>query len=182
MYTEEPRTAVSLIPIRTFGDPVLKIAARDIESFDDALARLAEDMFETMYAAPGVGLAAPQIGLSLRLFVFDSGLGDVGAVANPVLSEMEGDQDADEGCLSVPGLYYPTTRSASVRLDGQDLDGSPLVLHGQDLLARIFQHETDHTNGILYLDRLTRREHRRAMADIRERDPAEPSAGLFLRG
>jgi peptide deformylase len=139
-------------------------------------------MFETMYEAPGVGLAAPQVGLSLRFFVFDSGLGDVGAVANPILSEMEGEQESDEGCLSVPGLFYPTTRFASVRVDGQDLEGSPIVLRGEDLLARIFQHETDHTNGTLYLDRLTRREHRRAMADIRERDPAEPRAGLFQRG
>jgi peptide deformylase len=161
---EEPTAAVSLIPIRTFGDPVLKIAARDVETFDDALVRLAQDMFETMYEAPGAGL------------------GDVGAVANPILSEMEGEQESDEGCLSVPGLFYPTTRFASVRVDGQDLEGSPIVLRGEDLLARIFQHETDHTNGTLYLDRLTRREHRRAMADIRERDPAEPRAGLFQRG
>jgi peptide deformylase len=172
---------MGLIPIRTFGDPVLKIPAPDVEVFDDTLARLAEDMFDTMYDAPGVGLAAPQVGRSLRFFVFDSGHGVTGAVANPVLSEMEGDQESEEGCLSVPGLYYPTNRSARVRLDGQDLEGRPITMHGEELLARIFQHETDHTNGILYLDRLSRGERKRAMADLRERDLAVPP-GLFPRG
>src|SRR5439155_19578063 len=87
-----PSAAVTIIPIRTLGDPVLKIRARDVVEFDDALARLAGDMFETMYAAPGVGLAAPQVGLSIRFFVFDSGAGDLGAIANPVLSERSGEQ------------------------------------------------------------------------------------------
>jgi peptide deformylase len=172
---------VTIIPIRALGDPVLKIAARDVEAFDETLARLARDMFETMYDAPGVGLAAPQVGLSLRFFVFDSGQGHTGAIANPVLSEMDGEQEADEGCLSVPGLYFPTTRFAHVRLDGQDLHGDPITLYGDELLARIFQHETDHTDGLLYLDRLDRRERKLAMAELRQRDLAEPP-GLPHRG
>jgi peptide deformylase len=173
---------MTLMPIRTFGDPVLKISAPDVVAFDEALARLADDMFETMYDAPGVGLAAPQIGLSLRFFVFDSGQGLAGAIANPVLSEMEGEQEAEEGCLSVPRLYYPTTRYGRVRLDGQDLHGLPIRMYGEELLARIFQHETDHTNGTLYLDRLDRHERKRAMADLRERDLADPRGGSFQRG
>jgi peptide deformylase len=158
------------MPIRTFGDPVLAIQASDVEVFDDALGHLAEDMFETMYAAPGVGLAAPQVGLSMRFFVFDSGQGDQGAVANPVISDPEGGEETDEGCLSVPGLYYPTERFLRVRLEGLDIHGEPLSIPAEGLLARIFQHETDHTNGLLYLDRLTRKERKRAMADIRDRD------------
>ena len=172
---------MTIIPIRTLGEPVLKIPARDVEAFDETLARLAEDMFETMYDAPGVGLAAPQVGLSLRFFVFDSGQGHAGAVANPVLSETDGEQEADEGCLSVPGLYFPTVRFAHVRLDGQDLQGRPITLYGDELVARIFQHETDHTDGLLYLDRLDRRERKLAMAELRQRDLAEPP-GLSQRG
>ena len=173
---------MTVIPIRTFGDPVLAIAARDVETFDASLARLADDMLETMYAAPGVGLAGPQVGLSIRFFVFDSGQGERGAIANPVISEAEGEEESDEGCLSVPGLYYPTTRFLRVRLDGLDLDGAPVTLRGEGLLARIFQHETDHTNGLLYLDRLHRRERKRAMADIRDRDLASARPRTFPAG
>ncbi len=161
---------MSLIPIRTLGDPVLKVPGHDVERFDDTLARLAEDMFETMYAAPGVGLAAPQIGLSIRLFVYDDGQDERGVVANPVLTDQEGEQVSDEGCLSVPGLYYPTSRAMRVHLDGRDVRGNPISLVGEDLLARIFQHETDHTNGLLYLDRLGKHERKQAMAALRERD------------
>jgi peptide deformylase len=163
---------VTVMPIRTFGDPVLAIQASDVDVFDDALAHLADDMFDTMYAAPGVGLAAPQVGLSMRFFVFDSGQGEQGTVANPVISHPEGEEETDEGCLSVPGLYYPTTRFLRVRIEGRDVHGDPVSIDAEGLLARIFQHETDHTNGLLYLDRLARRERKRAMADIRDRDLA----------
>jgi peptide deformylase len=171
---------MTVIPIRMLGDPVLRTKASDVDAFDGALARLAEDMFETMYAAPGVGLAAPQIGLSIRLFVYDSGQGDRGAVANPELSELAGEQEGDEGCLSVPGLYYPTMRYDRVRVDGLDLHGEPITLHGEGYLARIYQHETDHTNGLLYLDRLDRKARKQAMADLRERELA-PSPGRHPR-
>ena len=109
---------MTLIPIRTLGDPVLRTPASDVQSFDDALRRLADDMFETMYDAPGVGLAAPQVGLSLRFFVYDDGEGSTGAVANPTVAHMQGEQVEEEGCLSVPGLYYETTRALVVRTPG----------------------------------------------------------------
>jgi peptide deformylase len=161
----------NLIRIRTFGDPVLRTPCRDVETFDDLLAKLYADMVETMYDAPGVGLAAPQIGLALRFFVFDPGDGSgPSAIANPVLSELEGTQEDDEGCLSIPNLYFPTERAMSVRVTGQDVEGNPISLRGEGLLARIFQHETDHVNGTLFIDRLRAEERRKAMALIRERE------------
>ncbi len=161
---------MSLLRIQTFGDPVLTQRARDVESFDAGLARLAEDMLETMYDAPGVGLAAPQIGMSIRLIVFDDGEHGPQAMANPTLSGLEGEQIDEEGCLSVPGLYYETARALRVRADGLDLEGKPLTIEGEGLLARILQHEVDHVDGLLYLDRLGKADRRRAMAAIREAD------------
>src|SRR2546429_7120240 len=141
---------MTILPIRILGDPVLKEPGSEVTAFDRSLHRLAEDMLETMYAAPGVGLAAQQVGLTLRFFVFDQGdgTGPV-AVANPVLTALEGEQDDDEGCLSIPGLYFPTKRAMRARLDGQDVDGSAISMEGEGLLARIFQHETDHVHGKL---------------------------------
>jgi peptide deformylase len=166
---------MTLLPIKTLGDPVLKAPCAAVEHFDRTLRRLYEDMLETMYDAPGVGLAAPQVGLSLRFFVFDAGPKEdrhPGAVANPVLSDAEGEQTDDEGCLSIPNLWHPTTRALRVRVRGQDLDGNPISLGGEDLLARIFQHEADHVNGILFVDRLSEDERRQAMAAIRDRELA----------
>ena len=157
------------LQIRVLGDPVLRERGRDVDAFDAALWRLADDMLETMYDAPGVGLAAQQVGLSLRLFVYDPGDGTgSGAVANPevTLLEEEGEIEQDEGCLSIPGHYFPTRRAARVRLSGQDLDGRPIVAEADGLLARIFQHETDHTNGMLFVDRLDPDARRAAMAQI----------------
>lgn len=162
---------MSVLPIRKLGDPVLREPCRDVEVFDDLMQRLYEDMVETMYDAPGVGLAAPQVGLSLRFFVFDANDGNgPGAVANPELSEHAGEQVEEEGCLSVPGLWYPTARAQTVRVTGQDRKGLSISLEGEGLLARIFQHETDHVNGMLFIDRLSEEERRLAMADMRERD------------
>jgi peptide deformylase len=162
---------VSVLPIRKLGDPVLREPCRDVEAFDELMRRLYQDMLETMYEAPGVGLAAPQVGLSLRFFVYDANDGSgPGAVANPVLSQHDGEQVEEEGCLSVPGLWYPTARSLRVRVTGQDLEGRPVSVEGEGLLARIFQHETDHVNGTLFIDRLSDEERRLAMADMRERD------------
>jgi peptide deformylase len=164
---------VSIFPIRVLGDPVLRETCRDVEVFDSFLRRLSEDMLETMYHAPGVGLAAPQIGLSLRFFVFDPGPEHgtgPGAVANPVLSDLEGEQTDDEGCLSIPNIYFPTTRAMRVGVSGQDVEGRPISLVGEGLLARIFQHETDHVNGMLFIDRLSEEDRRRAMAEIRNRE------------
>jgi len=127
-------------------------------------------MFETMYDAPGVGLAAPQVGLSLRFFVFDDGDGTKGALANPVIVESSGEQLEEEGCLSIPGVYHQTPRAMHVRIEGLDLQGQPVSLEGDELLARIFQHETDHLNGTLYIDRLTDPERRSVLAELRDRE------------
>jgi peptide deformylase len=161
---------VSLLPIRRLGDPVLREAGRDVERFDDSLRRLIEDMFETMYDAPGVGLAAQQVGISGRFFVYDDGDGHKGFVANPELSHHEGRDEHEEGCLSIPGPFHPTSRAARVRLRGLDRDGRPVDIVADGLLARIFQHETDHTNGMLYIDRLDDAGRREVMRQLREHE------------
>jgi peptide deformylase len=160
---------MSILPIRKLGAPVLREPCREVETFDALLERLYEDMVATMYDAPGVGLAAPQVGLSLRFFVFDANDGKgPRAVANPVLSDLDGQRTEDEGCLSIPGLWYPTTRAMHARVDGLDIKGRPVSHEGDELLARIFQHEADHVNGMLFLDRLPDEDRRKAMAQLRE--------------
>jgi peptide deformylase len=154
--------------IRTLGDPVLREPTKPVEVFDDTLRRLAADMVETMHAAPGVGLAANQVGRSIACFVYDDRDGHTGFVANPTLSGFEGEDTIDEGCLSIPGPYQPTTRALSVRLRGRDLDGRPIDIRAEGLLARIFQHETDHLNGMLYIDRLDDEGRRDVMRQLRE--------------
>jgi peptide deformylase len=154
--------------IRTLGDPVLREPTKPVGAFDDALRRLAADMVETMHAAPGVGLAANQVGLSISCFVYDDRDGHAGFVADPVLSAFEGEDTIDEGCLSIPGPYHPTTRALRVRLQGHDLDGRPIDVRAEGLLARIFQHETDHLNGMLYIDRLDDDGRRDVMRQLRE--------------
>ncbi|WP_026423003.1 peptide deformylase [Actinokineospora inagensis] len=158
-------------PIRIVGDPVLHNPTRPVERFDDELKTLVEDMYETMAAANGVGLAANQIGVDLRVFVYDcpddEGTRHRGVVVNPVLetSEVpEGMPDPDddyEGCLSVPGETYPTGRANWAKVTGQDLDGSAIEVEGTGYFARCLQHETDHLDGYLYLHRLVGR-HQRA--------------------
>jgi peptide deformylase len=162
---------VSVLPIRLLGDPVLREPSSDVETFDELMRRLNQDMLETMYHAPGVGLAAPQIGLSLRFFVYDAEKGNgPGGVANPVVSELEGEIVEEEGCLSIPGLWYPTARAERVRVDGLDLEGKPITILAEGLLARIFQHETDHLNGMLFVDRLSEEDRRKAMSMLREQE------------
>lgn len=161
---------MSILPIRTLGDPVLREKARDVERFDRSLRRLVDDMFETMYAAPGVGLAAPQVGIASRFFVYDDGDGHTGFVADPELADADGQEIRDEGCLSIPGPFYPTTRASRVTLRGCDLRGRALEIRTEGLLARIFQHETDHTNGGLYIDRLDEEGRREVMRELREHE------------
>lgn len=156
-----------IIPIRTLGDPVLKASTKPVDAFDRALRRLAEDMFETMYDAPGVGLAGPQVGLSFSLFVFDDGTTGPVFVANPELSDAEGDVVLEEGCLSIPGPFHPAHRAEAVTCRGQDLQGKPFEMRGEGLLARIFQHETDHLNGTLFIDRLDEEGRRAVLAELR---------------
>jgi peptide deformylase len=123
-----------------------------------------------MYDAPGVGLAANQVGLSLACFVYDDREGHAGFLANPVLSDAEGEQRETEGCLSIPGPYHETTRALSVRVRGMDVGGALVDLRAEGFLARIFQHETDHLNGLLYVDRLEEAERRDVMRQLREHE------------
>ena len=156
-----------ILRIRTLGDPVLREPAKPVTEFDPALRTLSEDMVETMRDAPGVGLAGPQVGVSLRLFVFDDGETGPMFVANPELSDETGELLEDEGCLSIPGPYHATPRFARIRCIGQDVEGRPQDLVGEGLLARIFQHETDHLNGMLYIDRLDDDGRRDVMVQLR---------------
>jgi peptide deformylase len=156
-----------ILRIRTLGDPVLREPAKPVSEFGSSLRTLFDDMVETMVAAPGVGLAGPQVGLSLRLFVFDDGESGPTFMANPVLSDPVGELLEDEGCLSIPGPYYLTQRSARIRCTGQDLEGDPVEMIGEGLLARIFQHETDHLDGMLYVDRLDEEGRRDVLAQLR---------------
>ncbi len=158
---------MAVLPIRTFGDPVLKERARPVETFDEALQRLASDMIDTMREAPGVGLAAPQVGRSIRLLVYDVGDG-AHALINPTLYNEWGDQIGDEGCLSLPGLYYPLRRFAHVVADGYDVRGNPVRVEAGDLLARVVQHEVDHLDGVLFVDRLEGNDRRLALAQLRD--------------
>lgn len=167
-----------ILRIRTLGDPVLREPARPVTDFGPSLRSLFDDMVETMVAAPGVGLAGPQVGISSRLFVFDDGETGPMFMANPELSDGVGELLEDEGCLSIPGPYHATPRFARIRCRGLDLDGDPYELLGEGLLARIFQHETDHLDGMLYVDRLDDEGRRDVMAQLRriEMGIAEPQA------
>ena len=160
---------MSILPIKRFGDPVLRESAKLVERFGGALSKLADDMLETMYDAPGVGLAGPQVGVSLRVIVFDDGTGPR-SLANPELFDPLGEQTGEEGCLSIPGLYFPVTRAERVRVTGFDLDGLPVAFQAEGFPARILQHETDHVNGILFIDRLSAEGRREAMRLIREQE------------
>src|SRR5215510_967899 len=156
------------MPIRTLGDPVLREPTKPVDTFDGALRAVSEDMFETMYAAPGVGLAANQVGIGRAFFVYDDREGHTGFVANPELSDLDGEDTIEEGCLSIPGPYHDTARAVRVRLRGQDLNGDPVDIAAEGLLARIFQHETDHLRGMLYIDRLDDEGRRDVMRQLRE--------------
>jgi peptide deformylase len=159
---------VSTYPIRIFGDPVLRQRAAEVEDVDGRLVRLVEDMIETMYAAPGVGLAAPQVGIERRLFVYDVG-DDEGAkvIVNPVISEERGEWEYEEGCLSVPGLHWPILRPKEVHLTGYDLDGNEVSLEADEFVARVFQHELDHLDGVLLIERLDKDTRKQAMKTLR---------------
>lgn len=141
-----------------------------MQRFDAGLRRLVEDMFETMYDAPGVGLAAPQVGVSMRLFVFDEDGKSPRFLANPELVALHGEEIRDEGCLSIPGPFFPTIRALSARARGQDLDGSPVEIVAEGLLARILQHETDHSDGHLYIDRLSEEDRLEVMRMLRDHE------------
>jgi peptide deformylase len=170
MTAEPPKIVV-------VGDPVLAERTRPVTDFDDTLAALIDDMFAAMAVASGVGLAAPQVGVSLAVFVYDCPDGDgqrqVGHVINPVI-EVFGEPDtADEGCLSVPGPYHELERASGATVRGFDKTGAPVEVTGTGYFARCLQHETDHLNGMLYIDRLPRNRRRRI---LREMQPFEWNA------
>ncbi len=158
---------MAIYPIRTFPDPVLTMQASPVSVFDDDLRRLVADMFDTMYDAPGVGLAAPQIGISKRLFVADIGDGPF-VMTNPEIVETEGKWKFEEGCLSVPGRYWHIKRSDYAKATGQDELGNAVSFDGDELLGRVLQHETDHLNGVLLLERLPGRIRKAALKELRE--------------
>jgi peptide deformylase len=181
--------------IRVIGDPVLRQRAAEVDDIDGRLVKLADDMLETMYDAPGLGLAAPQVGVQKRLFVYDAGDGPQ-VLVNPEIVESSGEWEFEEGCLSVPGLSWVIIRPKEIHLRARDLDGNEVEIEADELLARLFQHELDHLEGILLIEHLTDEQQKEAKKALRElmlneRPPASvgakptgsapPDRGLRLR-
>ncbi len=184
---------MATLEVRIFGDPVLRQRAHEVEDFDGALATLAEDMLQTMRAKDGVGLAANQVGILKRLFTWEVDVGDEeeeligGAVVNPVLLDASEElQEGDEGCLSFPGLFYPLDRPLRVEVSHQDVRGEEHTVQLEGFLARIFLHEMDHLNGILFIDHLAEHDRKAAMKAMREQrlaaegEPPPVAGGLLL--
>lgn len=160
---------MSVQPIRLFGDPILRKPAVEVVDFDKELRRLVADLTDTMLAAPGAGLAAPQLGVGLRVFTWNVD-DKVGHLVNPTLELSEEEQHGLEGCLSIPDLAFDCTRALRAVARGFDQHGEPVVIDGSDLLARALQHETDHLDGVLFLERLDPPGRKAAMKAIRESD------------
>jgi peptide deformylase len=173
-------TGGTILPITRWGEPVMHAPCAAVTSFDDELRSFVADMVATMYAAEGVGLAANQVGHSRSIFVFDCPDDDhvrhTGVVCNPVLTVPEGRDrkldDSEEGCLSLPGAFVPCARATYAVVEGQDLDGNPVRYEGSGLLARCLQHETDHTRGTVFGDRLANRARKRLFKEA-ERSAAD---------
>ena len=166
---------MSVRDIRLFGDPVLRTVAAPVVDFDKQLRQLVQDLTDTMLEAPGAGLAAPQIGVGLRVFTYN--VEDVvGHLINPELALTEDTQTGDEGCLSIPGLTFDCTRAFGVVARGFDMYGEPVVIEGTEKLARCIQHETDHLDGILFIDRMDKAQRKLAMKAIRDAEWAGQQA------
>ncbi|GHG57201.1 peptide deformylase [Streptomyces griseocarneus] len=169
-------------PITVVGNPVLHKECKDVTEFDEKLAQLIDDMFASQRTAEGVGLAANQIGVDLKVFVYDcpddEGVRHVGHVVNPVLDELPADRrildDSNEGCLSVPTAYAALARPDYAVVRGQDMHGNPIAIEGTGYFARCLQHETDHLNGYLYIDRLSKRDRKDALRQMAEGTPRYP--------
>jgi peptide deformylase len=159
---------VATYEIRQFGDPVLKQRSKDVENIDGNFARTVDAMYETMYDAEGGGLAAPQVGIGRRFFVFKTEDGPQVAI-NPEVVESSGEEEWIEGCLSIPGIGFEIVRPALVTLRATDLDGNEILIEADDYLARMFQHEIDHLDGILAIDRLDPDERKKALRALRDR-------------
>ena len=158
---------MAIFPVRLFGDPVLRERACEVPKIDGSIRKLMQDMVETMQAAPGVGLAANQVGVLRRVIVWQNDL-ERGALANPVIVERAGQVEDEEGCLSLPGLTYPVERAQWVRVEGLDARDGVVSLEASDLTARILQHEIDHIDGVLFIDRLSAELQREARRVLRE--------------
>lgn len=150
--------------IRTYGDPVLASAADEVTEIDGKIIRLSDAMLQAMYSAPGLGLAAPQIGVQRKIFVYDID-GEPVTLVNPRITESDGEWVYDEGCLSIPGLYVEMLRPRRVLLEALDLDGNEVRIEAEDLLARLFQHELDHLEGVLMFDRMTPDQRKEALVE-----------------
>ena len=161
---------MSAYAIRLYGDPVLKQVAAPVDSIDGKIKALADAMIESMYEVHGLGLAAPQVGVQKRIFVYDL-YDDEGpkTIINPTLSEFDGEWTFDEGCLSLPGLYFPIVRPKQVLLTGYDIDGNDVSIEADEILARAFQHELDHLNGTLLLEHLDKEQRKAALKELRQR-------------
>jgi peptide deformylase len=157
-----------VLAIRQYGDPVLKQPTKEVEEIDGRVAKLIDEMIETMYEAPGVGLAANQVGVQRRLFVYDIGDG-AEAIINPRIVESSGEWAYEEGCLSVPGLSWTIVRPNQVHLVGLDVDGNEVSIEASELEGRVFQHELDHLEGTLLLERLEPEQRREALKILRGR-------------
>ncbi len=167
---------MAIRPIRIFGDPVLRTRCVEVADFDRSLGRLVKDLCDTLEDADGAGLAAPQIGVDLRVFAFViadpemDGYGEMHHIVNPVIVEQAEEGIVDvEGCLSIPGLEYELARPSRVVAEGMDVHGEPLRIEGTERLARCLAHESDHLDGVLFLDRLEPEVRKQAMREVRER-------------
>jgi peptide deformylase len=160
--------AMSAYSVRVYGDPVLKQVAREVDKVDGSLVRLVEDMVETMYDSEGAGLAAPQVGVQKRLFVYDVGEGPQ-AMINPTIVETDGEWYHDEGCLSIPGLRLGIVRPDRVHVKGFDVDGNEVSLEADEFLGRVFLHEVDHLDGVLMVERLEDDMRKQALRVLRDR-------------
>ncbi len=167
--------------IRLLGDPVLREACEPVQEIDEEVRRLADDLMETMYEADGVGLAAPQVGVPLRMFAYDVGDPDLpsGVLINPEVVEEEGSEKGEEGCLSIPGLVAVVERAERVVVTGLDPDGSEVRLEAEGLLARCLLHERDHLDGVLFLDRVGPLKRKLLLSKWSKMEPEErkPTAG-----
>lgn len=161
--------------IRTFGDPVLAAVAEEVQNIDAKIIRLSDSMLQAMYKAPGLGLAAPQIGVQKKIFVYDIDDEPI-TLINPRIVESSGEWVYDEGCLSIPGLYVEMLRPKQVLLEAVDLDGNEIRIEADELLARLFQHELDHLNGVLMFDRMTADQRTEALAEYRRLHEGESKA------
>ncbi len=180
MFDRFREQTVTIQPVRLFGDPILRARAAEVTEFDRELRQLVTDLLDTMYDDGGVGMAAPQIGIGLRVFVYDTGDAQ-GHLVNPRYEVVGAEEQiGPEGCLSIPGVRYDTRRALRVRVAGVDMHGAPVEFDAEGLLARCVQHETDHLDGVLFIDRLDPADRKAAMRTIRESDWF--GAGITVRG